>query len=97
MFTTWPSQTLEKKVENNILRGKLAQCGMEISDLGSTYLADRLGENDNIIESAIDHNYYSSNLTHNINTKKLEDSSTDHLPILASIDQNHRNNKLPTL
>ena len=44
----WDDTDFPNKLVANELRDKLAQCGMEISDLGSTYLADKLGENYNL-------------------------------------------------
>ena len=57
--------------------GTLAQCGLEIVDLGNTYLADRLTESGNIIESALDHTYISSELKTKTRVYKLDSSSTD--------------------
>ena len=54
-------------------------------DLGFTYMADRVREDGTIIESAIDHIYVSGELEERIYTKKLEESSTDHLPIMVGV------------
>ena len=58
---------------------------MENVELGNTYLADRLTEDGNIIESALDHTYLSSYLKSRTSVSKLDSSSTDHLPIIAKI------------
>ena len=58
---------------------------MENVELGNTYLADRLTEDGNIIESALDHTYLSSDLKSRTSVSKLDSSSTDHLPIIAKI------------
>ena len=44
------------------LIGTLAQCGIQIVNVGNTYLADRLTNEGNIIESALDHSYLSCDL-----------------------------------
>ena len=67
------------------LTGTLAQCGIEIEDVGNTYLADRLAAGGVAIESAIDHVYISANLRPNTKTVKLNTSSTDHLPITVKV------------
>ena len=54
-------------------------------DLGFTYLADRTSVDGKPIESALDHIYRSVNLEDNTYCNKLEDASTDHLPVKISI------------
>jgi exonuclease III len=54
------SQKWENKEYNHFdmaseLRGTLAQCGMEIMDLGKTFMADKTRTDGTLIESAIDH------------------------------------------
>ena len=67
------------------IKSTLAQCGMEHIDLGFTYLADRTSVDGKPIESALDHIYRSVNLEDNTYCNKLEDASTDHLPVKISI------------
>ena len=55
-------------------------------ELGFTYLADRLNEEGNIIESAIDHLYLSEEIIKSVTYSKLKDSGTDHVPVLACIE-----------
>ena len=62
----------------------LIQCGLTQVPLGPTYLADRLDENGMEIQSAIDHAYVSQSMMSRTNIQKLDNSATDHLPILAS-------------
>ena len=62
-------------------KGTLAQCGMEHIELGFTYLADRIGESGNPIQSSLDHIYRSVELEEVSQCCKLSDSSTDHVPI----------------
>ena len=72
------------------LIGTLSQCGLEIVNIGKTYLADRLSDEGLIIESAIDHTYISTELKRKTIVSKLETSSTDHLPIVARIEYGGR-------
>lgn len=72
------------------LKGTLALCGLKIAKLGQTYLADRLTEQGNTIRSALDHIYFSQELADQISTEALEESSTDHLPILAYMTANRK-------
>ena len=68
------------------LKTSLAQCGLESLDIGKTYMADRLRSDGTIIESALDHIYVSHDQNTKITAKKLDTSSTDHLPIMAEIN-----------
>ena len=63
------------------LIGMLQQCGLNVAENGNTYLADRLSEDENSIQSAIDHTYYSQEIKNRVLTSKLEISSADHVPI----------------
>lgn len=65
--------------------GTLARCGMEAANIGTTYLADRLTPDGEVIVSALDHIYISSDLVEHTSTKKSEESSTDHVPIIAEV------------
>jgi len=60
-------------------------CGLENLELGKTYLADRLRKDGTIIESALDHIYVSLDQNTKVTGKKMDTSSTDHLPIIAEI------------
>ena len=51
-------------------------------DTGMTYQADRLNNDGNVIECAIDHIYTSDDLMRVVTVEKLPESSTDPLPIL---------------
>ena len=46
--------------------------------------ADRLSENGNSNQSAIDHTYYSQEIKDRVLTSKLEISNADHVPIKGS-------------
>ena len=65
--------------------GTLAQCGLTNINLGVTYQADRISEQGEVIESALDHAYISDDIMITITVKKLETSSTDHVPIVAEL------------
>ena len=57
--------------------------GIKIENVGNTYQADHAQANGNISESALDHVYTRfGNLTETI---KLEDSSSDHVPVLCKL------------
>ena len=49
----------------------------------STYLADKLSSVGQTIESALDHIYMSSKLKNITKARKPEESSIDHVPIIA--------------
>ena len=74
------------------LTGALAMSGMQVMDVGMTYLADRLTQDGDIIESALDHIYVSTELANEIGARKSEESSTDHVPIIAEL-KNERKQK----
>ena len=59
----------------------LKQCGLNVAENGNTFLADRLSEDGNSNQSAIDHTYYSQEIKDRVLTSKLEISSADHVPI----------------
>ena len=53
--TQWDHPKFTNRYLSEQLRGSLAQNGMKNADLGYTYLADRLSEDGNTIQSSIDH------------------------------------------
>ena len=67
------------------LRSGLKQNGMKNIDIGNTYLADNTTQNGKIAESALDHIYMSSGMEEKTRGYKLENSATDHLPIVAEV------------
>ena len=75
---------LHRKVSDE-LRGTLTQCGLSEVNLGITYTADRLAEDGSEITSAIDHVYLSQNLVNIVDSYKLDNSATDHLPIVTVV------------
>ena len=67
------------------LRFGLEENGMKNMDIGNTYLADNATQNGKIIESALDHIYISSGMEEKTRGYKLENSATDHVPIIAEV------------
>ena len=84
----WESPNFKHKQIAEELKETLTQCGLKIHNLGKTYLADRLNPDGNEIESCLDHIYSSETLTNSMNTHKLDNSATDHLPIIACFETN---------
>ena len=58
---------------------------MIVVDVGNTYLADHILPNGTVPESAIDHVYLSKKLEEFTKVEKLQNSSTDHLPVITRI------------
>ena len=79
------SPTFPHKQVANELKETLVQCGLHPIPLGITYTADRLTPDNQEITSALDHVYITTSDEHRIRAKKLENSATDHLPIVVSI------------
>ena len=77
---------------SNELLSTLAMCGLEIVDIGNTYL-DRLTMDGDIIESALDHTYVSVGIKDRASVAKLAFGSTDHLPIMAKLDYRTKQKK----
>ena len=63
----------------------LTQLRITLVEIGNTFLADRLNKECQPITSAIDQIYISQSLEAEIAIKKLEESSTDHLPVLLEL------------
>ena len=68
-----------------LLKDTLEQCGLLINDIGWTYQADHAQANVEVAESSLDHTYHSRVLEDRIRVSKLENSSSDHLPIVATM------------
>ena len=82
----WDSPTFPYKKVAEELRDTLTHCGLELSYLGTTYTADRLGAEDQEITSALDHIYVSRLDRVKMVAKKLPNSATDHAPIMATLN-----------
>ena len=52
--------------------------------MGTTYISDRLNSENQEITIALDHVYVTISDEAKMTTKKLENSATDHMPILVS-------------
>lgn len=81
----WNSPTFQHKQVADELKNTLVQCGLHLIPLGVTYIADRLSPENQEITSALDHAYVTSGDEHRIHARKIENSATDHLPIIVSI------------
>ena len=79
----WDSPTFLHKQVAEELKDTLTQCGLKLLSLGTTYTADRLNANNQEITSALDHIYITDSDVMKISVQKLDNSATDHLPILA--------------
>ena len=91
----WDSPNFPHKIISEELRETVTQCGMQQLDLGITYTADRHGDTGDEITSAIDHIYATNELCQKLTFSKLENSATDHVPILVSIDVTTKNSMHP--
>ena len=91
----WDSPNFLHKRISEELRDTVTQCGMQLLDLGITYTADRLGAAGDEITSAIDHIYVTNELCQKLTFSKLDNSATDHVPILVCIDIATRKKQKP--
>ena len=82
----WDSPGFLHRRISEELRETLTQCGLTSLSLGITYTADRLSDDGSEITSALDHIYVSEELRPNMDFYKLDNSATDHLPIVACMD-----------
>ena len=81
----WNDPGFVNKNVAEVLKNMLEQEGLQCLDVGLTYQANHAQPNGNIASSAIDHIYCSNDLVKMIDLKKLTNSATDHLPIVAKI------------
>ena len=63
----------------------IEQNGLSILNVGNTYMADHAQANGNVAESALDHAYVRIGLNKVTEITKIENSSSDHLPVIISI------------
>ena len=89
----WKEVNFIYKNVANMLINTLEQCGLRERELGTTYTADGLNKNGDVVTSAIDHIYVSADLESKTKTSKLINSSSDHLPIVARIERKKTNTK----
>ena len=81
----WDDPNFGNKTVSEALRSTLTESGLTPRKLGNTFIADKQGENGNVISSAIDHIYVSADMENRTATSKINHSSSDHLPIIANI------------
>ena len=84
----WNLPHFKYKRISDELRETLTQCGLKQLEIGKTYLADRLSPDGAEIESCLDHVYASESILLKLRTFKLDNSATDHLPIVATFMTN---------
>ena len=80
-----------------LLKKNLEENGLKVRDIGNTFTSDIIQKNGNIASSAIDHIYVSKELEENTFTCKLNSGSSDHVPIVAIIDNGKTVRKMKTL
>ena len=78
-----PNRKTNKVAE--LLKNKIEECGMINLEIGETFTSDIVQKNGAIASSALDHIYISSRMETEIRFQKLDNSSTDHLPIKATL------------
>jgi hypothetical protein len=81
----WNSPTFHLKQVADELKNTLVQCGLHLIPLGVTYIADSLNPKKQEMTSALDHAYVTIGDEHRTHAKKIENSATDHLPIIVSV------------
>ena len=79
----WRGEDFDKKNISQPLIQCLEQNGLKIRDIGTTYQSDHIQSNGKIAHTALDHVYTSENLEDRVEVKKLLNSATDHLPVIA--------------
>ena len=87
----WLSDDYDRKSVAQPLLHCLEENGLVIQDIGITFQADHSLPNGSVPESALDHVYVSKTLEACIETKKLENSSSDHLPVVTTYSLNVKN------
>ena len=54
-----------------------------VAKIGSTFQSDHVKKSGDVCNSSLDHVYYSSNLQNKLEIKCLDNSSSDHLPVIC--------------
>ena len=70
----------------NLLRGSLDACGLKIMVTGPTFIADHCQADGSVTETWLDHVYYSPDQVSQISAKIINYGSSDHLPVLTSLN-----------
>ena len=76
---------LKNKRVTELLMNKLEECGLISLDIGDTFTSDIIQKNGKRATSDIDHIYVSKKISERTEFKTLDNSSTDHLPIMATL------------
>jgi exonuclease III len=79
----WQNKDFDKKNISQPLIQCLEKNGLKIQDVGTTYQSDNVQSNGKIAHTALDHVYVSESMVNRIQVKKLQNSATDHLPVIA--------------
>ena len=80
----WQLDNFDKKSIANPLLRCLEANGMDIQNVGLTYQADHVSSNGTWASSALDHVYSSQTIRNLVQVKKLNNSATDHLPVIVN-------------
>jgi len=77
----WLADDYNRKSVSQPLVQCLEQNGLEVQDVGRTYLADHALPDGSVPTSSIDHVYSSLAIRRSLTVKKILNSATDHLPV----------------
>ena len=67
------------------LQNTLARCRLKIADVGPTFQSDHQRIDGEVYGSALDHIYFSPSFEKKLNIKSLNNSSSDHLPVICEV------------
>ena len=81
--TKWHNEDFDLKSISQQLIQCLEQNGLKIQDIGATYQSDHVQANGKFSHSALDHVYTSEILKDRVQVTKLQNSATDHLPVIV--------------
>lgn len=87
----WNNNNYPQKALADKWRAGVANCGVELLELGSTYFSNHANKAGTFAESALDH-LYTNRLDNIIEKKVLGNSGTDHLPIRVKINLKSKKN-----
>ena len=79
----WLSEDYDRKSVSQPLLRCLEQNGLQVQDVGLTYQADHVLPDGSVPSSALDHVYSSLVIKDSIKISKIQNSATDHLPVLV--------------
>ena len=87
----WNDESFLYEKVANALKNVLQRCEIVCMEVGVTYQADHMQKNGHIAESAIDHIYSSKSLESRVEIKKLQNGSSDHVPVVATVKNGLKN------